>query len=346
MRGATLLFLDKCLLIRRGPVLRGVELFNLGLLADLTTRELVLTVPAHRSWHALLAGRLPGVRLIPVPGLPWPLLSALWLIWGLRRQRHQVLLIGNCARDLIPTVWWLARGGVAGRRLLMVHRWPSRRVLRAWRHSLDGVVAVNGIIAGQFRQHGYRRVDHYFGETRAARFFPAERGEAPTVSFCVLGALHTAVKAPETAVAAFQQLPGALRARCRLHLVGYHGTLPAFGPGILSHRWQDEAAVPALLREMDVLVVPSRQETFSLAMVQGMLSGLPVLARDIPGLAEKRDEGGGWVFADEAELAEQMARLAGDPALRRRLGATARRTALARYCWDTDVFLRRFVFSP
>ena len=346
MHGITLLFLEQSLLRQHNPVLRGLESFNLDLLEDLDVRGLILTVPAHRSWHPLLAERLPGARLLAVPRLPWRLLSALLVAARLRRGHYQVLLIGNCARDLIPAVWWLAHRGVAGRRLLIAHRPPSRRVLWTWRRCLDGVVAVNSTIAGQFRRYGYRQVDHHFGVTQAARFFPAGRAGRQRVAFCVLGALNVPVKAPETAVSAFRRLPAPLRDRCHLHLLGYPDARPDFGAGITSHAWREDADIPPLLREMDVLVVPSRSETFSLAMVQGMLSALPVLARDIPVLAEKLDEGGGWVFSDETELAGQIARLAEDAALRQRLGKTARRTALARYCWDTGVFLQRFGFTP
>jgi len=341
-----LLFLERSLLRQRNPVLRGLELFNLGLLEDLDARGLSLAIPAHRSWHPLLRERLPGARLLAIPRLPWPLLTALLVAARLRRGHYQVLLIGNCSRDLILAVWWLAHRGVAGRRLLIAHRPPSRRVLWTWRRCLDGVVAVNSTIAGQFRRYGYRQVDHHFGVTQAARFFPAGRAGRQHVAFCVLGALNVPLKAPETTVAAFRRLPTSLRDRCHLHLLGYPDTRPDFGTGITSHAWCGDADIPALLREMDVLVVPSHVETFSLAMVQGMLSGLPVLARDIPVLAEKLDEGGGWVFSDETELAGQMARLAEDAALRQRLGKTARRTALARYCWDTGVFLQRFGFTP
>jgi glycosyltransferase involved in cell wall biosynthesis len=111
----------------------------------------------------------------------------------------------------------------------------------------------------------------------------------------------------------------------------------------------DPGELPDLLRTMDVMVVPSRdeevmRETFSQAMVQGMLSGLPVIANDLPVLTEKLDQGGGLVVRSVKEMSEAMDKLAGDPVLRRRLGEEARRTALARYVWDTEAFVDKFLF--
>ena len=85
------------------------------------------------------------------------------------------------------------------------------------------------------------------------------------------------------------------------------------------------------------------RETFSQAMVQGMLSGLPVLANDLPILTEKLDQGGGLVFRTPAELTGLMARLLADAPLRERLGGEARATALARYVWDTARFARTYL---
>ena len=78
----------------------------------------------------------------------------------------------------------------------------------------------------------------------------------------------------------------------------------------------------------------------SAGTVQGMLTGLPVVHSPIPGLAEKFDRGGGLCARTPEEFAAAMERLALDPALRARLGAEARASALARYVWDSERFLR------
>jgi glycosyltransferase involved in cell wall biosynthesis len=99
---------------------------------------------------------------------------------------------------------------------------------------------------------------------------------------------------------------------------------------------------------MDVMLVPSRdeeimRETFSQVMVQGMLSGLPVLASDLPVLREKLDCGGGAVFRDVQELSGLMVRMHEDRSLRAKWSAEARKTALARYVWDTRCFAENFL---
>jgi glycosyltransferase involved in cell wall biosynthesis len=102
--------------------------------------------------------------------------------------------------------------------------------------------------------------------------------------------------------------------------------------------------VGELLREMDVMLALSTRETFSQAIVQGMLAGLPVIASPLPVYEEKLDTGAGVVARTTAEVADAMASLARDPQRRRAMGAAGRETALQRYVWDTDVFIRRHLF--
>ena len=167
--------------------------------------------------------------------------------------------------------------------------------------------------------------------------------------FVVLGALDNAWKGADTALAAFRLLPPDVRSRCELHLAAYADP-PAFpdDPGVHAYSWLDPSRMPGLLRSMDAMLLPSRdegvmRETFSQAAVQGMLTGLPCVYAPLPVLAEKFDRGGG-IEADSPErFAAAMARLALDPALRARLGAEARATALARYVLDTGRFCRRYL---
>ena len=187
-----------------------------------------------------------------------------------------------------------------------------------------------------------------YGVMDADRFHPAEapRPAAAPVRFCVLGALDNAWKGADTALAAFRLLPPAVRARCELHLMAWREP-PAFpdDPGVTAYAWRDAGGVPDFLRGMDAMLVPSRdeevmRETFSQTAVQGMLTALPIVHSPIPVLVEKFDRGGGLCARTPAEFAAAMERLAGDPALRAKLGAEARATALARYVWSSERFLR------
>ncbi len=73
------------------------------------------------------------------------------------------------------------------------------------------------------------------------------------------------------------------------------------------------ADVPALLKAADCVVMSSRYEGLSLSSVEGMAAGKPVVASDVPGLAEVVG-GAGILFpqGDESALAGTIMRLATD----------------------------------
>ncbi len=92
--------------------------------------------------------------------------------------------------------------------------------------------------------------------------------------------------------------------------------------------------VPRLLAMADVVAIPSRSEGFSNAVLEAMAAGKPVAATDIGGNREAIRHGeNGWLMpaADPRGMAEALATLAGDAALRRRLGEEARRTVEERF---------------
>ena len=401
-------FFEKVFLDRRASasVLRGVELFNLRLVRDLCELGIEVALFVEPSWRDTVLRELPdakGLRLVAANGFGSSLFSGLFAARRIRALAHRegrfdALLLGNVANRLIPALWLLRPGRDFARAVLVAHRKPSPRFLRAIRHLPGRIVAVSEPVAADFRGLGLAAdVAVDYGIMDAGLFHPADTGGAPSpvptdaggapssvpadvggapspvptdtggapspvpadargrlplgkTRFCVLGALDNAWKGADTAVDAFLLLPESLRSRCELHLVAYRSP-PSFPDqaGIVAHSWRDSSDIPAFLRSMDVLLVPSRdehvmRETFSQAVVQGMLTGLPVVYAPIPVLSEKFDLGGGIPASTPAEFAAAMARLANNPALRAEMGAKGRATALARYVWDTARFVERHLF--
>lgn len=350
----TVLFLEKVFLspIRKDP--RGVEVFNLNLIRDLVAAGIAVTVGAHPSWERAIRDRAGGgagsLDVVTAGGRGGGVYGAIKLALSLRRRRFDVLLLANVANRLVPAMAVLRAFRVASRCVLIAHREPSARCLRAQLAWPSTVLAVNGVIAQEFRDAGCSDVHVYYGITDAHRFEPS-RAPKPEdrVDFCLLGHLDSAWKGSDTAMDAFRRIPPETRARCRLHLASFHEPPSSVDEGVVIYRWMPFDEMPGFLQRMDAMLVPSRdegvmRETFSQAMVQGMLSGLPQLVGDLPVLTEKLDKGGGLVFLTADELARHMATLAADRELRQKLGAEARATAEARYIWDSGVFVGRFLF--
>jgi glycosyltransferase involved in cell wall biosynthesis len=90
--------------------------------------------------------------------------------------------------------------------------------------------------------------------------------------------------------------------------------------------------VGAVMRAIDLLVLPSRQESFGLVLVEAGLFGKPAVATRVEGPSEIIADGETGLLVrddDPADLAEALQRLAADDGLRRRMGEAAARRARA-----------------
>lgn len=85
------------------------------------------------------------------------------------------------------------------------------------------------------------------------------------------------------------------------------------------------------------MMAPERERMFSpLKLYESMACGVPVVASDVPGIAEVVSESGcGLLFpaGDASAIARATARIAADPAAAREMGRRGRDAVVARYSW-------------
>jgi glycosyltransferase involved in cell wall biosynthesis len=106
--------------------------------------------------------------------------------------------------------------------------------------------------------------------------------------------------------------------------------------------WTDEAAVRTLLAASEVLVLPSRNEGLPMAILEAMAHGLAIVATPVGSITDAVRDGetGLLVPVDDPDaLANALARLIGDPGLRRQLGHAGRNLYLE--CFEQSAFNRR-----
>ena len=96
--------------------------------------------------------------------------------------------------------------------------------------------------------------------------------------------------------------------------------------------------LPGVFAAADVKVVSSDYESFCFAAIEGMSSGLPVLTTDCGWVPNLVADGAGMVVpvGNAEALASGLAKLAGNPALRQRMGATGRQLVLERHTWPAS----------
>jgi glycosyltransferase involved in cell wall biosynthesis len=146
---------------------------------------------------------------------------------------------------------------------------------------------------------------------------------------------------------AFARLPPG---RGCLHLVGDRGAQPRYAARVrerlsrrdlagrvIVHGRVTEERVAGLYEAADVFVLPSLKEPYGTVYGEAMASGLPVAgwrAGNLPYLADDQREGIVAPPGDVEALAAGLDRLAGDEALRRRMGDAARVRAQSFPTWE------------
>ena len=96
--------------------------------------------------------------------------------------------------------------------------------------------------------------------------------------------------------------------------------------------------LPGVYAAADVKVISSDYESFCFAAIEAMSAGLPVLTTDCGWVPRLVEDGAGMVVpaGDAAAFAAGLRRLADNPALRQRMGATGRQQVLERHTWPAS----------
>lgn len=142
----------------------------------------------------------------------------------------------------------------------------------------------------------------------------------PTVELLIAGGPPADLLRTDPEALRFRELAAALGVADRVHLLGA----------------LDRESVPALLRSADVVACCPWYEPFGLVAVEAMACGVPVVASEVGGLAETVVDGVTGLHVTPRRpdvIAERLAVLLGDEALRRRMGAAGVRRA-RQYGWD------------
>ena len=250
---------------------------------------------------------------------------------------HGAIAVFARLRPVVLTVW--GTDVVWGNHLV---RGPKRWLNRFVMGRVDAVTASSRFLVNAVREIGAGNTPIHlvpFGVDTAV-FFPArDRGSARRIGFVKRFDLRYD---PLTLVDAFAAMTdtswrlvmvggGPLEARLRRRAVelGVDGRVE-IQPAVNLH------SVPDLMRGLDILVNPSRSESFGVVMLEASASGVPVVATKVGGTAETVIDGETGLVVpvgDTSALAAALDALAADASLRTRLGTAGRRFVETTYEW-------------
>jgi glycosyltransferase involved in cell wall biosynthesis len=114
------------------------------------------------------------------------------------------------------------------------------------------------------------------------------------------------------------------------------------------HGFVEHDNLAQLYRAADLFVLPSRAESCSMALLEAMAAGLPIVATRVDGTPELIEHGyNGLLVApsDARALAAAILQLADDPAQRERFAAANRRLVAERYTWRLAAKRYEAIFS-
>jgi glycosyltransferase involved in cell wall biosynthesis len=125
-----------------------------------------------------------------------------------------------------------------------------------------------------------------------------------------------------------------LRDSCELHVVTRDDVKEEPGVHVYRNLEPIDPRLQGLYARCDVFVLPTQADCFSLASMEAMATGLPVVTSDVGGIAEIVSEGcSGFLTTpgDGRSLARRLEALVRDPRLRLELGMQGRRIVETRF---------------
>ncbi len=214
-----------------------------------------------------------------------------------------------------------------------------RKRLKDWIGRAAAVVTYNPFIRGMLSPYN-RNVLQIPSGVDTSRFFPAQEPSRDSLPVILMsGRVNDALKGFPTVRQACDRLWEQGR-RFRL-LITEQFPVDGEAPYLEKLGWLDQNQLPELYRRCDISLTPSIWvEPFGITALESMASGLPVIASRIGGLETSVVDGQtGFLIepGDSAAMAETLARLLDDPALRQRLGAAGRKRAEEVFNWNVIV---------
>jgi glycosyltransferase involved in cell wall biosynthesis len=211
----------------------------------------------------------------------------------------------------------------------------SIALFRAAIGASDAVLAVSEASAAALR-HAYRVEDVKVVPNPAPAVPAFERRPSPEqVQVLYLGGFANPAKGGDVLLEALD-LALQREPRLRVTLAG-PGELPPFASELVTRwptlawaGWLGPAEKDELMRAAEVFVLSSRSEGLPMALLEAMAYGMAVIATEVGGIPEVVEAGADGLLVapeDPAAIVNALGELAADPALRERLGSTARRRA-------------------
>lgn len=143
-------------------------------------------------------------------------------------------------------------------------------------------------------------------------------------------------------------LPDGVLMQCTTGLRDSGVDVPSTSARLIAFPRCTHEQMAGIYRQADILFFPTRREGLSLAVLEAMACGLPVVATRCSSMPELVEHGkGGFLFDmdDREQMLRYLLRLAGDPGLRAEMGAYNREKVLAEFTLQKMVDQYCEVFS-